>query len=141
MNYCETCKHRGEGGYCTSEKLSEDYGGTDEESKDMLLYSHVEGGGFWVGEKFGCVHHESISESEWKKDPPTEPGYYWARYVDTNGCPQEPFILWLIESGRAFEFGCEHEWQPGNDCFEYGRKIELPTARIIRKPPVATDDR
>ena len=23
----------------------------------MLIYDYNEGGGFWVGERFGCIHH------------------------------------------------------------------------------------
>ena len=57
MNTCKTCQHRGADGYCNSEKLQEDMGWTNEEKKDMLVYRYTEGGGFWVGENFGCVHH------------------------------------------------------------------------------------
>jgi hypothetical protein len=46
---CGTCKFRNERGMCKSEKL-------EELIKDLLIYSYSEGGGFWVGEKFGCVH-------------------------------------------------------------------------------------
>ena len=59
MNYCETCKYRDERGRCTNKKLDEDYGYNDEEAIDMLLYDYMEGGGFWVGQKFGCVHYEN----------------------------------------------------------------------------------
>ena len=59
MNYCETCKKRDVNGRCTSEKVDEDYGYSDEKKQDMLIYDYTEGGGFWVGPKFGCIHHES----------------------------------------------------------------------------------
>ncbi len=64
--------------------------------------------------------------SEWNRDPPTEPGYYWLRYVDSSGAPKEPDIMWMVERGRAFEFGGEHEWVPGIGHFEYGPRIEPP---------------
>jgi hypothetical protein len=74
METCKTCKHwmpysdwhpnhAGEdkkaGGLCQSEKLVEDertwghgYGA------DMLIYEYSEGGVFWTGPDFGCVHHQ-----------------------------------------------------------------------------------
>ena len=58
MNYCETCKYRDERGRCTNKKLDDDFFYSDEEAIDMLLYGYMEGGGFWVGKKFGCVHYE-----------------------------------------------------------------------------------
>lgn len=64
----------------------------------------------------------------WQQQAPTVPGYYWVRYVDIQGIPKEPDIMWLVEEGRAFEFGCEHSWTPGVGCFEYGPKIEPPNA-------------
>ena len=64
--------------------------------------------------------------SIWKREPPTQPGYYWFRYIDMAGEPKEPDILWLIESGRAWSFGSEHDWEPGVGCFEYGPRIEMP---------------
>jgi|JI10StandDraft_1071094.scaffolds.fasta_scaffold01019_38 hypothetical protein len=69
-----------------------------------------------------------MSETEWRNEPPTEPGYYWVRYVDIHGATREPDIMWLIEQGRAFEFCSEHVWAPGVGCFEYGPKIEPPNA-------------
>lgn len=56
--HCETCKHRNEAGYCTNSKLNEDIGQKDGEKLHMLIYDYSEGGGFWVGPTFGCVHHE-----------------------------------------------------------------------------------
>ena len=58
MEQCESCKFRDKSGRCQSEKLQEDYGHSDEKKIDMLIYDYNEGGGFWVGPKFGCVHHE-----------------------------------------------------------------------------------
>lgn len=65
---CETCSNwvkytdmeRGppfpsakmEGGICTSKKFVEDC----DYALDMLVYSYDEGGKFWTGPKFGCVH-------------------------------------------------------------------------------------
>jgi len=54
---CGECKHRDSSGYCRCEKLDEDHGQRYEQKADMLIYDHSEGGGFWVGEKFGCIHH------------------------------------------------------------------------------------
>jgi hypothetical protein len=59
MERCKNCKFRDVSGYCINEKLSEDYGQTDDEKQDMLLYDYSESGGFWVGPEFGCVHHQS----------------------------------------------------------------------------------
>lgn len=57
MGLCKTCQYRNSDGYCTSEKLSEDYSQSDDKRADMLIYDYSEGGGFWVGERFGCIHH------------------------------------------------------------------------------------
>lgn len=57
MGICGACKHRDSTGHCNSEKLAEDWGQSGDEKMDMLLYDHSEGGGFWVGEKFGCIHY------------------------------------------------------------------------------------
>jgi len=59
----------------------------------------------------------------WSKFPPTEDGFYWCRYIDTQGVPREPDII-KLEGGRAFEFGSEHVWELQVGCFEYGPKIE-----------------
>ena len=56
MNYCENCIWR-INEKCTNSKIQEDYSFLDEEKEDMMLYSYTEGGYFWVGPKFGCVHH------------------------------------------------------------------------------------
>jgi hypothetical protein len=45
------------GGKCTSEKLTENY---EEYRPDTLVYSYHEGGDFWTGPDFGCVHHLPI---------------------------------------------------------------------------------
>lgn len=54
---CGTCKHRDVDGRCRSDKLSEYEHQKDAEKADMLIYDYSEGGGFWVGEQFGCIHH------------------------------------------------------------------------------------
>lgn len=75
MNYCKTCKHWEKvntntnsymrhtkgylaGGFCSSEdNIIEGY--PDEEfPPDALIYTYQEGGAFWTGPDFGCVHHE-----------------------------------------------------------------------------------
>jgi len=54
---CGTCKHRSDSGLCTSGKMVE-YGDSDGCcTDDMLVYPYNEGGSFWVGPYFGCVHH------------------------------------------------------------------------------------
>ena len=72
MKTCNTCKYRNDFGVCKSLKITDDelweldfLDATKEEIiehdkkiKDMLLYSYDEGGSFFVGEDFGCVHHE-----------------------------------------------------------------------------------
>lgn len=67
MEHCKTCKHwkpcgksdnkeRRKGGHCMNEKkITEDYG---RYGPDMLVYPYIEGGDFWTGPEFGCVHHE-----------------------------------------------------------------------------------
>ena len=68
MKYCETCglwkkaevlsdasDDKKAGGYCHSEKIMED---ENEFEPDTLVYDYNEGGGFWTGPKFGCVHHK-----------------------------------------------------------------------------------
>ena len=47
------------GGICTSEKLTEDFG----YEADNLVYSYNEGGSFWTGPEFGCVHHKTRENS------------------------------------------------------------------------------
>ena len=68
MNHCKTCKHwtlvqekfksldENAGGICGSLKLTEDLG---RHGADMLVYSYPEGGEFWTGPDFGCVHHRA----------------------------------------------------------------------------------
>lgn len=41
------------GGICTNSKLTEDIYGNDN-----LTYTCNEGGSFWTGPEFGCVHHK-----------------------------------------------------------------------------------
>jgi hypothetical protein len=75
METCKTCKHwmphsnkypksharedKKAGGLCQSEKLVEDWGGGH--GADMLIYEYLEGGGFWTGPDFGCVHHQAAA--------------------------------------------------------------------------------
>ena len=64
MNTCSTCAHwtesypypdnTGNLKECASDKLKEDCGNNNE---DELVYSYTEGGCFFTGPKFGCVHH------------------------------------------------------------------------------------
>lgn len=62
--YCKDCKYKEEvkhhvrSGYiCSNDKaIDEDYG--QEDMTAMLIYPYQEGGSFYVGPKFGCVHFE-----------------------------------------------------------------------------------
>ena len=61
--YCKTCAWRDASGHCLNEdKIME--GGGNEKPDDSLVYSYYEGGGFWVGERFGCVHHKPNVNTE-----------------------------------------------------------------------------
>ena len=65
MKHCETCVHwadkrenyvKVEIRECKNyEKISDDY---YEATSDGLYYSYQEGGTFYTGPKFGCVHHK-----------------------------------------------------------------------------------
>lgn len=61
---CKTCihwvKHPNFGNeiICNSTKLDEGIGQSADKNKDMLIYEYDEGGSFYPGEDFGCVHHE-----------------------------------------------------------------------------------
>jgi len=67
MNKCKTCKWHKEdpksngweeqGRDCTCPKIREDEG-NDSYEDDALVYSYPEGGYFWTGDNFGCIHHE-----------------------------------------------------------------------------------
>ena len=69
MKYCETCvfytketrmiRLKRTGGWCESPKIVEGWCKSYEEMNDMLIYHYDEGGSFWVGPKFGCVHHKT----------------------------------------------------------------------------------
>lgn len=66
--YCKDCIHRKQVEYNTPGKsygictnasaIDEDYG--QENTDAMLIYSYQEGGSFYVGERFGCVHFEGL---------------------------------------------------------------------------------
>lgn len=60
--YCKSCRFNDQG-YCTNEKLDEDFSQSKDARRDMLIYSYNEGGSFMVGELFGCVHHEEQTKS------------------------------------------------------------------------------
>lgn len=67
MERCKNCKHWSKmvvltsrnpaeynaGGYCDHNKIVENYGVYE---LDSLVYSYAEGGDFWTGPEFGCVH-------------------------------------------------------------------------------------
>lgn len=57
LGLCGTCANRDENGYCQSSKIAENYWQDEDHKSDMLIYDYQEDGRFWVGEKFGCVHH------------------------------------------------------------------------------------
>ena len=64
MNYCETCKYRNEDGWCEHPKLRQErYGNIEMEDDELVYPNNYEGGWFWVGPKFGCVHHTMAPET------------------------------------------------------------------------------
>lgn len=79
MNRCKTCKfwdraeldnefYHDNMGLCSSNKLNDnDY--YDREfrianKEDMLIYQWHEGGNFYTGSEFGCVHHKEEAKNE-----------------------------------------------------------------------------
>ena len=67
MNTCRNCTFwnnddtyncRGNLLQCTNEKLRE---GIEDAKLDELCYAYYEGGGFYTGPDFGCVHWEKIN--------------------------------------------------------------------------------
>ena len=77
MNKCKTCEwHKvpknptddnesTNGGDCCCPKIyevSEEPGREEGYSKDHFVYSYSEGGWFWTGFEFGCIHHEEKSD-------------------------------------------------------------------------------
>ena len=71
MKTCKTCKHWTEvpaeyyarfDRECVSQKFTE--GSPNEGEADCLTYSYYEGGRFYPGPDFGCVHHESVDDHE-----------------------------------------------------------------------------
>ena len=58
-NLCKNCEWRRESSKdCVNPKLRE-RGDDDEDENDCLTYSYEEGGMFYVGDNFGCVHFKS----------------------------------------------------------------------------------
>ena len=66
MNICKSCYYfepvtersfmspeEAAGGVCRCPKLTENY---EIYEDDSLVYSYDEGGWFWVGPNFGCIH-------------------------------------------------------------------------------------
>ncbi len=48
------------GGVCKCPMLYEDIqspGGEEHHARTHLVYSYMEGGRFWTGDDFGCIHH------------------------------------------------------------------------------------
>lgn len=65
MGYCKDCKFReaqpsplkANKHLCTCPKLTSDsYDSKEYYKDDALIYEYDEGGGFYVGDRFGCVH-------------------------------------------------------------------------------------
>mgnify|MGYP003647466727 CR=1 FL=1 len=61
--YCKDCKHRKAvkkmdelpSAICVNDKyIAESVGQKD--TGDMMIYQYAEGGAFYVGDRFGCVH-------------------------------------------------------------------------------------
>jgi hypothetical protein len=68
---CGTCSSYSDG-QCTNPKLREPRGKT--RAEDELVYSYDEGGVFYVGPNFGCIHH---SPSKAVSAPALHPGDNW----------------------------------------------------------------
>jgi len=49
---------RNSDGECESGKIAEMSGQPISAMEDMCIYPYSEGGVFWVGLDFGCVHHK-----------------------------------------------------------------------------------
>ena len=70
MDRCKTCQHwtkndeawsyARHGGECQSGNLLED-GGPENYRPNNLVYSYSEGGSFWTGPEFGCIHHKPLA--------------------------------------------------------------------------------
>ena len=55
---CEFCKYRDKDGICqNTDKIFEDWG-QEPPLDDCLIYPYNEGGNFYVGKNFGCIHWE-----------------------------------------------------------------------------------
>jgi len=56
---CADCKFRSSSGHCENKHVREQYGKREvEDDSADLIYSYDEGGSFWVGPNFGCVHFD-----------------------------------------------------------------------------------
>lgn len=64
--------------------------------------------------------------SVWHKAHPARPGYFWFRYVNGMGDSGQPDVLWVLEDGRAFEYGAEHQPESVRGHYEYGPQIMPP---------------
>lgn len=80
VNTCKTCKwwlavlekypsihlntNKSAGGYCQSPKFVEGTYFSSAYAHDSLTYSYYEGGQFWTGPDFGCIHHTEESDNE-----------------------------------------------------------------------------
>ena len=68
MPRCKTCRWWGRDGSDNPRKRARECGNhskigepSDVKGKtDTLTYSYDEGGRFWTGPEFGCVHHETM---------------------------------------------------------------------------------
>lgn len=83
---CRTCVHHNKesvfnthnsvevgGGLCESAKIRENdmHKMDGVYLPDALVYSYEEGGNFWTGDDFGCIHHEEIKHVTFVTDEPT----------------------------------------------------------------------
>lgn len=80
MNRCKTCKYWSQDredefelsgddiGKCTNNKISENDSNDNDfreaNKLDMLIYKYYEGGTFYTGSEFGCVHHKEEAKNE-----------------------------------------------------------------------------
>ena len=64
--YCKDCEYwktlNGNKKYCKSPKFTDDF--YPEIADDMLAYEYSEGGLFFTGQLFGCLHFKKKDEAE-----------------------------------------------------------------------------
>jgi hypothetical protein len=61
IGVCKDCRFRDENRYCENDdKIDENHYQGRGDNDDRMIYSYQEGGGFKVGDNFGCIHWTKI---------------------------------------------------------------------------------